>query len=328
MTGRTQSVADRQSEQSVIGQSGNWEELLLDSALTSGCDGECGGMHPCELSRAALLRASPVLLLPLLTRIHEDQHRSVVCTYAAVVFDSGADAARRAAALVPGYGPQDALFPAIFRGRWSVRAQVVEIKTPRGEENAPVEALRRARTATSLSYEARYLDANGGGGIILQNEGSGVSLGTRRYASRVIADRGFNAERYAAAQPGAAPLQDYTAKWDAGFPNTLTLTSPSGVAETKVIKRLIEEPYDGTFGTSEYARLTVAGPAGDLKAAPSVLAQRVQTKYKWEPPPSGSEEGVHTIEALELAVLASGFGDPAGATPLLVVKSRLTFTKR
>ena len=105
MTGRTQSVADRQSEQSVIGQSGNWEELLLDSALTSGCDGECGGMHPCELSRAALLRASPVLLLPLLTRIHEDQHRSVVCTYAAVVFDSGADAARRAAALVPGYGP-------------------------------------------------------------------------------------------------------------------------------------------------------------------------------------------------------------------------------
>ena len=81
---------------------------------------------------------------------------------------------------------------------------------------------------------------------------------------------------------------------------------------------------------------------GDLQAAPTVLAQRVQTKYRWEPPPppaaaaaGGGKERqeaqavpeVRTIEAIELAVLASGFGDPAGALPLLVVKSRLTFEK-
>ena len=82
----------------------------------------------------------------------------------------------------------------------------------------------------------------------------------------------------------------------------------------------------GAYATSEFARYTAAGAGGDLKSAPAVLAQRIQTKYRWQPPVT-EQDTVRTIEAIELAILASGFGDPSGATPLLVVKSRQTFTK-
>lgn len=245
---------------------------------------------------------------------------------AAVVLDNGAEAAQRAAALLPGYGPPDARFPPAFGGRWRVLCRVVEVRTPQGEQHAPAEQLRAARAAAAagdLLFDARFIDTDGGGGVILQNErDDGIALGVRRIAGRVIADRGFNAEQRAA----AASSQTSAAAWEPGRPNVLTLTSDSGVTEIKVIKRLVEEPAAGAFGTSEFARYTSSGTAGDLQSSPAVFAQRVQTKYKWEPAAS-AEESVRRIEAIELAVFASGFGDPAGATPLLVVKSRLTYTQ-
>ena len=273
-------------------------------------------LHP-DLTRRA---ASSVLLLPLLTT------PAGLRAHAAVKFEGGAEAAQRAAALLPGYGPPDALYPAAFRGRWRVVVQVVDVRTPQGEESAPAAQLRAARTAAAAAapfvFDARFLNAEGSGGVILQSEGS-ASLATRPVAGRVRADRGFNTEQRAAAQVGSArPV----AQWEAGSPNVLTLTDGlGGVREVKIIKRLVEEPYDGAYGVSEFARYTAATSAGDLKSSPSVFAQRVQTKYKWEP--GRPSQPATRIEAFEIAVLASGFGDPAGAVPLLVVKSRLTFTR-
>ena len=274
--------------------------------------------------------ASAALFLPWLFA-HDD------AANAAVVFSSGAEAGMRAASLRPGYGPPDGLFPPVFRGRWTVRSTIVEVRCPQGDENAPADELATAGLVAAASkpliFEARFIDIEGSGGVVLQNEGEGVALATRQLAGGVIADRGFNAERRSMAISEAVakkPLADsFSSKWDATFPNVLVLTSEVsvGVTEIKVIKRLTEEPYDGAFGTSEFARYTTSGAAGDLKAAPTVLAQRVQTKYKWDPPAPNEPRAVKTIEAIELAVLASGFGDPSGATPLLVVKSRLIFSK-
>ena len=275
-----------------------------------------------RLPRATLLRLLPVM--PFLAREPAQ---------AAVKFSSGAEEVRKAASLIPGYGPPDIAYPAAFRGRWKVQSRVVDVKTPLGEEAAPREPLNAARQlmvrTDPLSFEARYLDLDGGGGVLLANERSdGVALSTSTYAGTVVADRAFNTERRAAAQPGAPPLQDFSARWDMSNPNVLTLACRGNLVETKVTKRSFESPFDGAFGTSEYARIADAGSEGVISAVPVILAQRVQTRFKWDGTPGAD---VRQIEALELAQTfdptATGFADLAGATPVLTVKSRLVLTR-
>ena len=201
------------------------------------------------LTRRAASSALCAVLLPLLARIDDN------AAFAAVILGSGAESVQRAASLRPGYGPPDALYPAAFRGRWTVRSSIVEVRCPQGEASAPAEQLQAARLAAAarepLVFDVRFLDVDGGGGLILQNEGgTGVALATRPLAGRVIADRGFNAERRANAQQSAQRSPDsFSAKWDASFPNVLVLTSEASgsVTEAKIIKRLLEEPYDGAF---------------------------------------------------------------------------------
>ena len=90
---------------------------------------------------------------------------------AAVKFSSGMEEVRKAASLIPGYGPPDLAYPAAFRGRWRVRSRVTDVKTPLGEENAPADQLQAARQLLAaeapLEYEARFLEAEGNGGIVL-----------------------------------------------------------------------------------------------------------------------------------------------------------------
>ena len=243
----------------------------------------------------------------------------------------GMEEVRKAASLIPGYGPPDIAFAAAFRGRWRVRSRVVDVKTPLGEGTAPAEQLRTVRrllaAESPLDYEARFLEAEGNGGIVLSNERSdGAALAAKPYAGTVIADRAFNAERRAAAQPGAASLGEYEARWVPSNPNVLTLACRGTLVETKVTKRSFDSPFDGALGTSEYARIADAGSMGVVSSVPVIMASRVQTKYKWEP-----GEEVRTIEALELTQIfdptATGFADLAGATPVLTYKSRLVFTR-
>jgi hypothetical protein len=90
---------------------------------------------------------------------------------AAVKFSSGMEEVRKAASLIPGYGPPDLAYPAAFRGRWRVRSRMTDVKTPLGEENAPADQLQAARKLLAaeapLEYEARFLEAEGNGGIVL-----------------------------------------------------------------------------------------------------------------------------------------------------------------
>ena len=255
--------------------------------------------------------------------------------HAAVKISNGVEEIRKAASIIPGYGPPDIAFPSVFRGRWQVQSRVVDVKTPLGEETAPKQELQEARTlmaaAQPLAFEARFLDVDNAGGIAISNERSdAVALSAKTYSGTVIADRSFNAERRAAAQPGAAALVDYTARWDPGNPNVLTLSCKGSVTEYKVTKRSFEAPFDGAFGTSEYSRIADAGSAGVISAVPKIMARRVQTRFKWDIEVADGGQ-VRRIEALELAQTfdptATGFADLAGATPVLTVKSRLIFTR-
>lgn len=215
---------------------------------------------------------------------------------------------RKAASVLPGYGPPDLIYPACFAGRWRVTRSVAKVDAPLGERAVPVAALSRAREqeGAACSFEARYL------GVVDE--------------TGCIADRAFNAERRAAALADA-PLGAYSARWEPSNPNVLTLASAGGrVVETKVTKRSFESPADGAFGTSEYARVADAGSAGVLDAVPLIRAVRVQVRYRWAP--SGA---VNVIEALELEQMfdptATGFADLSGATPVLATKARLTMTR-
>jgi len=215
----------------------------------------------------------------------------------------GVEEVRKAASILPGYGPPDVDYPAAFRGRWKVTRSVVDVQTPLGEKAAPADALGRTRAALAqgpVTFEQRFIaDPNG-----------------------VIADRAFNAERRTAALSGSA-TSDLEARWDPSNPNVLTLATRSrgSLVETKVTKRSFESPYDGAFGTSEYARIADAGSEGVLGGVPSILASRVQVRYRWEP------GEVKRIEALEITQTfdptATGFADLAGATPVLTCKARL-----
>ena len=251
---------------------------------------------------------------------------------AAVKLSNGMEEIRKAASLIPGYGPPDIAFPAAFRGRWRVQNRVVDVKAPLGEEAAPAAALLAARELMTaekpLLYEARFLATESGGISITNDKAGGVALSANAYSGPVIADRAFNAEQRAAALPRAFPLQDYEARWDATNPNVLTLACRGSLVETKVTKRSFDSPFEGAFSTSEYARIADAGSEGVMSSVPQILAQRVQTKYKWD----ATADGVlRQIEALELASTfdptATGFADLAGATPVLTVKSRVVLTR-
>lgn len=220
----------------------------------------------------------------------------------------GLEEIRKAASVLPGYGPPDLHYPARFLGRWHVARTVASVATPLGDDKAPEAALRVAQALLDapepLTYDVRFID--GGDGL-------------------VIADRAFNAEQRAGAPPGT-PRGAFDARWDASNPNVLTLadTRTGSLVETKVTKRSQESPSDEAFGTSEYARIADAGSHGVLGAVPVILALRVQTRYRLGP-------DANTVEGLELVQTfdptATGFADLAGASPVLTVKSRLRLTR-
>ena len=57
-------------------------------------------------------------------------------------FGDGMDEVRKAASVLPGYGPPDLAYPAEFQGRWRVTRDVVDVQTPLGAEAAPARELK------------------------------------------------------------------------------------------------------------------------------------------------------------------------------------------
>ena len=139
-------------------------QLVQDGARDGGGRSLAAARIMRTFTRSAVTR----LLLPSAAFL---VHDATPPASAAVKFSSGMEEVRKAASLIPGYGPPDLAYPAAFRGRWRVRSRVTDVKTPLGEENAPADQLQAARQLLAaeapLEYEARFLEAEGNGGIVL-----------------------------------------------------------------------------------------------------------------------------------------------------------------
>jgi len=267
------------------------------------------------LPRAAVLRRATATLLPSLAAI-------AIHPLHAVAAGGPLEEVRKAASVVPGYGPPDLLFPSAFKGRWRVTRSVVDIATPLGREKAPMQELAATerQAAVPQVFDARFVET------------SDVAA----YGESVIPDRAFNAAQREAALSGV-PIDVLEARWSASNPNVVTMrNSISGsVVETKVTKRSVETPGERVFGTSEYARVADAGSSGVLGGVPRILATRERVRYRWgdaSVDAQGGPAAPRVIEALAIESVydptQTGFADLAGATPVLTVKSRLVLERR
>ena len=213
---------------------------------------------------------------------------------AALAADAPAESLRKAASNIPGLGPPDVLFPAVFKGRWRVQ------RTVAGRTGA---ASLLASSPDAESYETRFLDYGDG--------------------EHVVIDRAFENESRSRAGGYGTSFESAKARWEPSNPNVCTLESSDGaLLELKVTKRSFESPGPGGFGSSEYSRVAVA--QGGVAAVPQILARRLQTRYRFD-------DNASTIEALEIQNVydpqATGFADLNGAQPVATVKSRLTLSR-
>mmetsp|Transcript_14887 Transcript_14887/g.46214 ORF Transcript_14887/g.46214 Transcript_14887/m.46214 type:complete len:295 (+) Transcript_14887:234-1118(+) len=223
---------------------------------------------------------------------------TLLITQPSLAADAPAELIRKGAANLPGLGPPDVLYPITpFKGRWRVKRTVAGRTEPLGPD-ATVSAGLLAVAPAAETYETRFIEYGDG--------------------EHVVVDRAFEAEQRAAAGAYGDGLLGSAARWDPGNPNVCTLDKQGALLELKVTKRSFESPGPGAFGSSEYSRVAFA--AGGVAAVPVILARRVQTRLRWE-------DGDSKVEGLEIHSIydptATGFGDLNGASPVLVLKSRL-----
>lgn len=153
-----------------------------------------------------------------------------------------AEAVRRSAANIPGYGQTDVFYPESFAGSWKAVREVL----PSG---------------LKLEYPVRFLP----------------SIEDRS----VVADRGWNQanlerairQRTPQGSP-QVPLPLY--QWTETNPNDLRIKFANGnVKDIKVTKRATEKT-DNTVFSSEFQRVTTE----DSRGIPEITARRVMTKWK------------------------------------------------
>ncbi|CAM9698881.1 unnamed protein product, partial [Heterosigma akashiwo] len=151
----------------------------------------------------------------------------------------------KVASKIPGYGPSDCYYPAFFKGLWEVEREIVGVNTPLGLDKVESPSVLQAASAllnVKVQYQTRYI-ARGGDGSL-------------------VADRAFTARSLGRA---IAPATFRDASWEPENPNILSSTYSDGVVkEVKVTKRSFETPSPETFGTSEYARVAMAGALGSV----------------------------------------------------------------
>ena len=99
-------------------------------------------------------RAAAALLAPLLVAAPPSIARADV-----------KEEIRKAASVIPGYGPSDLLFPNAFRGRWKVTRSVVDVQYPLGKDKVPADevALVEKQLAAGndgIVYEARFVETD------------------------------------------------------------------------------------------------------------------------------------------------------------------------
>jgi hypothetical protein len=158
-----------------------------------------------------------------------------------------------AASQLPGYGSPDIFYPEVFEGGWDCSRELIssiikdEYRDTFLDDVAQENALLTNRL---LHYRVRF---------ILQHE-------------HIVLDRAFGAKNFEAAKSSTlAALSSHhdevvtNVAWEVDNPNLLTVGFADGrLREVKVTKRATDQPSVGSFGSSEYARIAVVEPNGQL----------------------------------------------------------------
>ena len=229
-----------------------------------------------------------------------------------------AEAIRRTAAGIPGYGQPDVYYPTSYLGRWKATKTIVVSDNPYLNANGLL--------PITLHYEMRFISVDGDSKEEAENAVGG----------KVVADRAFNEQSYyeafrnaviAASSNGRGPPALRSAAWVPTNPNVLTSTYDDGTSqEIKVTKRAatLEQDGEGTVSSSEYRRISDVG----MNGIPVLSASRSLTKWRSD----GS-----SIEAIEVVYKDGVMGDPMGGVgggaagkqgaPVVSSKSRLSLQR-
>ena len=226
-----------------------------------------------------------------------------------------AEAIRRTAAGIPGYGQPDVYYPTSYLGRWKVTKTILVSDNPYLNANGLL--------PITLHYEMRFISVDGDSKEEAENAVGG----------KVVADRAFNEQSYYEALRIAVSSNDRgppalrSAVWVPTNPNVLTSTYDDGTSqEIKVTKRAatLEQDGEGTVSSSEYQRISDVG----MNGIPVLSASRSLTKWRSD----GS-----SIEAIEVVYKDGVMGDPMGGVgggaagkqgaPVVSSKSRLSLQR-
>mmetsp|Transcript_16062 Transcript_16062/g.46121 ORF Transcript_16062/g.46121 Transcript_16062/m.46121 type:complete len:295 (+) Transcript_16062:32-916(+) len=232
-----------------------------------------------------------------------------------------AEAIRRTAAGIPGYGQPDVYYPTSYLGRWRAKKTIVVSDNP---------YLASGLLPVTLNYEMRFISVDGDSKEETENAVGG----------KVVADRAFNEQSYYEAlrnvvivsssnggeSSGRAPPALRSAIWVPTNPNVLSSTYDDGTSqEIKVTKRAatLGQDGDGTVSSSEYRRISDVG----MNGIPILSASRVLTKWR-----SDGE----SVEAIEIVYADGVMGDPMGGAggavarqgaPVASSKSRISLQR-
>eukprot|EP00561_Arcocellulus_cornucervis_P013815 CAMPEP_0185800846 /NCGR_PEP_ID=MMETSP1322-20130828/1102_1 /TAXON_ID=265543 /ORGANISM="Minutocellus polymorphus, Strain RCC2270" /LENGTH=287 /DNA_ID=CAMNT_0028496507 /DNA_START=22 /DNA_END=881 /DNA_ORIENTATION=+ len=212
-----------------------------------------------------------------------------------------AEAIRRTAGGIPGYGQPDVYFPTSYLGRWRAKKTIVVSDNPYLDGLLPV----------TLNYEMRFISVDGDSKEEAENAVGG----------KVVADRAFNEQSYYKALRNVVmessnggsskvPPALRSVIWVPTNPNVLSSTYDDGTTqEIKVTKRAatLQQDGAGTASSSEYRRISDVG----VRGIPILSASRVLTKWR-----SDGE----SVEAIEIVYADGVMGDPMGGAGGAVAK--------
>lgn len=155
-----------------------------------------------------------------------------------------AEAIRRGAAKIPGYGQTDVFYPSSFAGSWTMTREIE----------------RTGRDPLVLQYPFRFVQS-------IED-------------SLVVADRGFNqAELEKAILRAVSGTDETTAirsyEWEKNNPNDLRLLFSDGFRKDIKVTKRATELTDEMVSSSEFQRLTL-----DDGRVPAISARRILTKWK------------------------------------------------
>lgn len=169
-----------------------------------------------------------------------------------------AEAVRRGAANIPGYGQTDVFYPQSFLGNWKA---VREILPTNGNGSG---------ASLTLEYPIRFLTSIEDNAVVADRGWNQANLEKAIRLLSASKDTNRNENNSA----GDSLLPSY--KWIETNPNDLRLTFADGSRkDIKVTKRATEKT-DETVFSSEFSRVT----QDDARGIPAITARRIISKWK------------------------------------------------